>query len=117
MPGTRIGILLTLLLIAGAGAAADDGWIYGTWWYAHADGQYLEGPDKDGMVFRRDGTVDLVDENAKPWLTCTWELRTAVQVNLDCQVRGKSRQLRFLINEDRSQIANVEDTDNGFYRR
>ena len=98
-------------------AAADIEWLYGTWWYANSDGQLLEGEDKDGMVFKRDGTVDLIDENAKPWLTCTYVFRTAIQINLDCLYRGKSRQLRFLINEDRTRIANVEDTDNGFYRR
>ena len=117
-PTYRCAATLLLACLACAGAAlADTQWLYGTWWYAHADGQFLEGEDRDGMVFKRDGTVDLVDENARTWLTCTWELRTAIQINLDCQVRGKSRQMRFLINEDRSQIANVEDTDNGFYRR
>lgn len=109
--------LLTILVLVGTGAASAEIWLYGTWWYAHADGQYLEGEDKDGMVFKADGTVDLVDENAQPWLSCTYQLRTASQLRLECVYRGKSRQLKFLINEDRTQIANVEDTDHGFYRR
>lgn len=113
---TRARLLVSLLFICSA-AAADNNWLYGTWWYASADGQYLEGDDKDGMVFKPDGTVDLVDENAKPWLTCSYHFRTAIQINLDCVWRERPRQLRFLINEDRTQIANVEDTDNGFYRR
>jgi len=110
-------LLLTGLALMATSALAENDWVYGTWWYAHASGDLMEGDDKDGMVFKPDGTVDLVDENAKPWLTCTYEFRTAIQINLDCLVRGKSRQLKFLINEDRSRIANVEDTDNGFYRR
>ena len=109
--------LLAMLLWVNSGAAAGEEWLYGTWWYAHADGQFLEGDDKDGMVFMADGTVDLVDENAKPWLSCTYYLRTAFQLNLNCLYRGKPRQLKFLVNEDRTQIANVEDTDKGFYRR
>ena len=102
---------------AAAQGAADNAWVYGTWWYAHADGSFMEGEDRDGMVFKPDGTVDLVDENAKPWLTCRYAFRTAIQINLECQFRGKFRELRFLINENRTQIANVEDTDNGFYKR
>ena len=112
-----IGVLLAGLVLSCSSAAADYDWLYGTWWYAHADGQILEGEDRDGMVFKPDGTVDLVDENAKPWLSCTYSFRTAIQINLDCLVRGKPRQVKFLLNEDRTRIANVEDTDNGFYRR
>lgn len=109
--------MLLGLVVLGTSALADNDWVYGTWWYAHANGQILEGDDKDGMIFRRDGTVDLIDENAKTWLTCHYRFQTAIQINLDCTVRGESRQLRFLVNADRSRLAGVEDTDNGFYRR
>jgi len=110
-------LVLLILTFAGNAATAANDWILGAWWYAHSNGEIMEGDDKDGMVFKADGTVDLVDENAKPWLNCTYSFPTAIQINLDCLVRGKPRQLKFLINEDRTQIANVEDTDNGSYRR
>ena len=109
--------LVLVLYLSGPLALADNSWVLGTWWYAHADGSFLEGDDRDGMVFRTNGTVDLIDENAKTWLTCRYAFKTAIQINLACMWRGKSREMRFLINEDRTQIANVEDTDNGFYKR
>lgn len=113
----RNALLIAVALCCASPVFADNSWLYGTWWYAHATGDILLGEDKDGMVFKPGGAVDLIDENAKPWLSCHYNVVTRNQIILDCIVRGKPRQLRFTVNDERTRIANDADTDNGFYRR
>lgn len=97
---------------------ADRSWLYGdTWWYAHSDGQILEGKDKDGMVFKSNGNVYLVNELGKAYLTCSYSDRVAGQIRIRCIVRGEPRELGFIINADKTRLAGIEDTDHGFYTR
>lgn len=99
-------------------ADADQSWLIGdTWWYAHSDGQILEGEDKDGMVFKSNGNVDLVNEVGKAYLTCSYTDRVPGQIRITCIVRGELRRLGFIINADKTHLAGIEDTDHGFYTR
>ena len=115
--GFNLAVAVAFLLPLTAVHAEND-WLHdGTWWYADSAGQIVEGDQKDGMVFRRDGTVDLVYGNGKVWLNCGYTFRTEIQINLNCIVRGEARKVMLVVSEDRTRIANVEDVDDGFYRR
>ena len=108
--------LASLLLLTSA-THADNSWLHGTGWYADSAGRIVEGEDKDGMHFEAGGTVYLIYGSGKPYLRCRYATVTAAQLNLDCTVRGEPRRLKFVIDPSRTQLANVEDTDNGFYTR
>lgn len=117
MPGFNAPALLAGLIVfcpvAIAQTAGD--WIIGTWWYADASGEIVEGDDKDGMVFSSDGSVKLVDGTGEPYLTCRYVTGTDVRVN--CEIRGQLRLMTFRIDGARSRLANVEDEDEGYYRQ
>jgi len=95
----------------------DETWLHGTWWYATADGDILEGKDKDGMVLKPDGTVDLVNESGQPYLRCTYIYSSNKVLRVDCIVSGQRRALRFLVDATRTRLSGVEDPDKGFYTR
>ena len=109
--------LVLLSIVAWSATVAAEDWIHGTWWYADSSGRVIEGEDKDGMRFAQEGTVDLIYGSGNAYLTCKYALVTEAQLDLDCIVNGKKRRLRFVIDPSHRQLANVEDTDNGFYRR
>lgn len=109
---------ITLLsTISWSSASASDDWIYGTWWYADSSGRIVEGKDKDGMRFTRDGIVSLIYGSGKVYLTCQFSVVTDAQLDVECIVRGQKRRLKFVIDPSHGQLANIEDTDNGFYTR
>ncbi len=105
------------LLLSWSSAKASNDWILGTWWYADSSGRIIEGEDKDGMRFARDGSVTLVYGSGKAYLTCQYSIPTNAELIVDCIVRGEKRRLAFVIDPDRKQLANVEDRDKGFYMR
>lgn len=104
-------------LATSASLGAETSWIHGTWWYADAGGNVLEGDDKDGMVFRSDGTVDLVDQSGTPYLNCVYSNGVPWELSVKCLVRGEVRELLFRIGKDRDKLANTRDTDGGAYVR
>ncbi len=110
-------VLLVSFLFAGslAMAQSDSDWLLGTWWYAEATGEILEGDDKDGLRFSADGSVDLIDGSGEAYLSCSYTAGDRLLVN--CEIRGKPRQLVFRIDGNRTRLANVEDEDEGYYRR
>ena len=114
---TLIWILGWLATPSVAMGSDDSRWLLGTWWYANSAGQIIEGKDKDGMLFRSDGTVDLIDESANPYLNCTFTDRFPGKIRIDCIVRNEPRALIFVIAADRTRLARVGDVDKGFYRR
>lgn len=97
--------------------AADTSWLHGTWWYADAKGNIIEGKDKDGMLFQPNGTVDLIYGSGKPYLHCAYTAQVADEVQVKCEVRGKSKEMTFRVNKEHSKIANVDDKDGGGYVR
>lgn len=112
----RMVVLVSLLLCGPlASAQADNDWLLGTWWYAESSGEILEGDDKDGMRFAADGSVDLIDGAGEAYLSCSYTTGDRLLVN--CEIRGKPRQLVFRVDADRTRLANVEDEDEGYYRR
>lgn len=110
-------VLLVSVFVFGslATAQAENDWLLGTWWYADADGEIVEGDDKDGMRFSADGSVDMIDGSGEAYLSCSYSASDRLLVN--CEIRGKPRQLVFRIDGDRTRLANVEDEDEGYYRR
>lgn len=110
-------ILTLFFLMFGSLSVAQTGndWLLGTWWYAAADGEIVQGEEKDGMRFAADGSVDLIDGSGEAYLSCRYTLGDRLLV--DCEIRGKPRRLTFRIDGDRTRLANVEDDDDGHYRR
>jgi hypothetical protein len=90
-------------------------WVHGTWWYADSSGRIVTGKDKDGMVFGPDGSVDLVDGSRNRYLGCVYTDLVDREIRVKCEMKGKTRELIFLINDDNTQLANVDDPDSGFY--
>ena len=110
-------VIALLLMLTWSLANASDDWLYGTWWYADSTGRVVEGEDKDGMRFAPDGIVNLIYGSGNAYLSCQYSVVTDAQLNVDCIVRGKKRRLKFVIDTSRNLLANIEDTDNGFYTR
>ena len=112
-------VLISVLSVAEvyAQTSHDNAWLLGTWWYADSSGRIVEGEDKDGLRFRSNGTVDLVYGSGKAYLSCTYTDGFAGKLRIDCIVRDQPRALIFLVDAERTRLANVEDIDKGFYRR
>lgn len=118
-----IKFMVILAIVGGAGyygvkkylLPADASWVHGTWWYANSSGQIITGSDKDGMLFRPDGTVDLVDGSRSRYLSCVYTDLVDREIRVKCEVRGKAKELVFLIKDNHSKLANVDDPDDGYY--
>jgi hypothetical protein len=90
-------------------------WVHGTWWYANSSGEIITGKDKDGMVFKPNGTVDLVDGSRKPYLSCVYTDVVEGEIGVECKVRGEVKEFVFQVRDNRSKLASTEDPDHGFY--
>ena len=120
-----IKIIIILAVIGGAGYYVVNNyllptqakWLHGTWWYADKAGNVIQGKDKDGMVFYPDGTVELVYGNGKPYLNCVYTTVVENEVRVECEVRGKTTELAFAIENNGAKLANLEDKDGGGYIR
>ena len=111
-------VLVSAACLAAAGPLrADDSWIHGIWWYADADGLVFEGDDKDGMVFKPDGSVDLVDEFRRPYLNCVYSNGIPWELSVKCVVRGEVKELTFRVGDDRDKLSAMADPDGGGYVR
>ena len=90
-------------------------WVHGTWWYADSAGKVIEGPDKDGMLFHPNGTVDLIHGSRAAYLHCVYTAVVTGEINMKCKVRGQNREMIFVIGPDKKSLASVEDYDGGAY--
>lgn len=92
-------------------------WLHGNWWYSDAQGNIVEGQDKDGMVFHPNGAVDLVYGSGKAWANCVYTTLVDREVRVKCEIRGKPQELIFIIRNDRTRLASVDDKEGGGYVR
>lgn len=115
---SMVALIATALTTTVTAETSDDNaWLQGTWWYAASNGSIVEGSRKDGMVFKSDRTVDLINASRKPYRTCSYRLRSSRVLLLGCMVNGQRRDALFNVSSDRTRLANSQDTDYGFYRR
>lgn len=114
-------IILAAILLGGYYIAlkyllpVDEQWLHGTWSYANSNGQIVTGKNKDGMHFHANGTVDLIDGKSKPYLHCVYTALVDKEVRMQCTVRGKQREMIFIIGQNKNSLANIDDPDKGAY--